>query len=334
MKIVGIEMYQLEFFEVQSELKRMQGYPLELKIAKAKTRIHEFVKHCGEENVYVSFSGGKDSTVLLDIVRQEYPDIPAVFCDTGLEYPEIKEFVKTFDNVEIIRPAKTFKEVITKYGYPIISKEQAQYIYEIRHGKSETTRNIHLYGGRKNKNFKLSDKWHFCLNAPFEISQKCCNQLKKQPFEKYSKQTGRFPIMGILVEESRLRFLSYHKHGCNYLDTDKPKSRPLSIWTNNDILEYIVKNNLKIASVYGDIKQDVLGRYYTTGCERTGCVFCAFGVNNEKCPNRYQRLKQTHPNLWRYCIQGGEFNEENNWIPNKEGLGFGKVLDFLGVPYE
>ena len=76
-------------------------------------------------NVYVSFSGGKDSTVLLDIARRLYPDIPAVFSDTGLEYPEIKEFVKTFPNVTIVRPKHSFKEILTKYGYPIISKQVA-----------------------------------------------------------------------------------------------------------------------------------------------------------------------------------------------------------------
>ena len=62
--------------------------------------------------VFVSFSGGKDSTVLLKLVRELYPDVKAVFCDTGLEYPEIKQHVKSFDNVEIIRPKKTFKQVV------------------------------------------------------------------------------------------------------------------------------------------------------------------------------------------------------------------------------
>lgn len=68
--------------------------------------------------MYVSFSGGKDSTVLLDLVRSEYPNVKAVFVDTGLEYPEIRSFVKTFDNVEILKPKKNFKQVIQEYGYP------------------------------------------------------------------------------------------------------------------------------------------------------------------------------------------------------------------------
>ena len=106
------------------QLRQLQALPLNIKIRKTEQRIREWYEHW-EGNVYVSFSGGKDSTVLLDIVRHLYPDVPAVFSDTGLEYPEIKEFVKTFPNVIIVRPKHSFKEILTKYGYPIISKEVA-----------------------------------------------------------------------------------------------------------------------------------------------------------------------------------------------------------------
>ena len=87
-----------------NELKLLQNYPLDLKIEKTKLRIREWVDYYGEDGVYISFSGGKDSTVLLDIVRSMYPDIEAVFSNTGLEFPEIVQFVKTFDNVTIIKP--------------------------------------------------------------------------------------------------------------------------------------------------------------------------------------------------------------------------------------
>ena len=121
-----------------NELKMLQNYPLDLKIMKNKLRIMEWVDYYGEEGVYISFSGGKDSTVLLDIVRSMYPNIPAVFVNTGLEYPEVYKFVKTIDNVTILKPEMTYKKVIETYGSPIISKENAQYIYEIRHGREKT----------------------------------------------------------------------------------------------------------------------------------------------------------------------------------------------------
>lgn len=115
-----------------SDLYQMQSLPLSAKIRMTRLRIMGWVEEYGEDGVYVSFSGGKDSTVLLDIVREMYPDIPAVFVDTGLEYPEIREFVKGFDNGEWLKPKLTFRQVIEKYGYPFISKEVSGTVYYAR----------------------------------------------------------------------------------------------------------------------------------------------------------------------------------------------------------
>lgn len=108
------------------DLRQFQAMPLSIKIAMTQTRIRAFVDTFGVDGVYVSFSGGKDSTVLLDIVRKIYPNVPAVFSDTGLEYPEIREFVKTFDNVTWVKPKMNFRKVIETYGYPMISKETSK----------------------------------------------------------------------------------------------------------------------------------------------------------------------------------------------------------------
>ena len=125
-------------------LKDLQAMPLDMKVAHTKARIREWVREYGIDGVFVSFSGGKDSTVLLHIARQMYPNIKAVFIDTGLEYPEIRRFVKTFDNVEILRPKMSFVDVIKKYGYPIISKEIAECVYGARRFLEEQ-----LGGGKK-----------------------------------------------------------------------------------------------------------------------------------------------------------------------------------------
>jgi hypothetical protein len=98
-------------------------------------------------------------------------------------------------------------------------------------------------------------------------------------------------------------------------------------------LEYIVKFNLPYASVYGEIEKNESGKYYTTGCDRTGCIFCMFGCHLEKEPNRFQRLKETHPRQYQYCIGGGEM-VDGKWQPSKEGLGLGKILDYIGVKYD
>lgn len=115
-----------------SDLYQMQSMPLNIKIRMTQNRIRGWIEEYGEDGVYVSFSGGKDSTVLLDMVRKMYPDVLAVFVDTGLEYPEIREFVKNFDNVEWLRSKKTFKQVIEEYGYPFISKDVSEKVYGAR----------------------------------------------------------------------------------------------------------------------------------------------------------------------------------------------------------
>lgn len=115
-----------------NDLYQIQALPLSIKIRMTQRRIRDWVDYYGKDGVYVSFSGGKDSTVLLHLVREIYPEITGVYVDTGLEYPEVKEFVRRHENVEILRPKMNFRQVITKYGYPFISKEVADCVYGSR----------------------------------------------------------------------------------------------------------------------------------------------------------------------------------------------------------
>lgn len=299
------------------EFIMFQALPLELKVAKTKQRIREFVDKFGIEGVYVSFSGGKDSTVLLDIVKSMYPNIEVVFVDTGLEYPEIREFVKTFENVTTLRPRMGFREVIEKYGYPVYSKEQSRYIYDIKTSKSQKLINIRLHGSDKG-HFRLSRKNYYLLDAPFKISNKCCDVMKKNPLRNYYRKNNKHPIMGMLADESALRKVNYLKTGCNAFNSTKPTSNPLGFWREQDILEYIYVNKLPIASVYGEVVYED-GIYKTTGVKRTGCVYCLYGIHKEETPNRIQQLKITHPKLYEYCLTQ---------------LGLKEVLEYIGVDYE
>ena len=113
-------------------LHQLQALPLSIKIRMTKERIRQWINEYGEDGVYVSFSGGKDSTVLLHLVREDYPNVKAVFVDTGLEYPEIRDFVKKFDNVEWLKPKLGFKQVVQKYGYPFIRKEVSGIVGGVR----------------------------------------------------------------------------------------------------------------------------------------------------------------------------------------------------------
>ena len=292
-----------------------KNYPLWMKVEITKNRIRQWVSEYGIDGVYVSFSGGKDSTVLLTIARELYPEIKALYVDTGLEYPEVKQFVKTWDNVDIVRPKMNFREVLNKYGYPVISKEQSQYIYEYRNAKSEKTKNIRLNGNKWGRG-KISKKWLYMIDAPFKISGKCCHVMKKTPAKNYEKETGRMPIVGTLAEESSLRMTHYLKEGCNAFNSKRPKSTPLGFWTNQDILQYIKENNIKIPTVYGEIVEDN-GLLKTTGCDRTGCIYCAYGCHLE-AENRFLRLEQTHPKLHQYCM---------------ENLGMKDVLEYMNIAY-
>lgn len=116
----------------KDELRILQAMPLSMKIKRTELRAREFIDYFGVDNCAIGFSGGIDSTVLLHIVRKLFPNIEAVFCNTTLEYPEIQKFVKTFDNVTILRPKLTYAQVIEKYGYPFISKEVAERVYNAK----------------------------------------------------------------------------------------------------------------------------------------------------------------------------------------------------------
>lgn len=301
-------------------LKQRQNLPLKLKIELSKNRIKQFYEHF-DGKVYVSFSGGKDSTVLLHLVRSLFPEVPAVFVDTGLEYPEVRSFIKSFDNVITLRPEMPFNKVITEYGYPVISKEVAQFIEDNRRNPNGYTAKkfdpnsdyVKKYGSR----FCLA-KWNYLKDSDIKISSQCCRIMKKTPAKKFEKESGLKPFIATMAAESNLRKQEYIKKGCNSFESKRPASTPLGFWTEQDILQYLVENNLPYCSVYGEIKQDKNGKYYTTGAKRTGCMFCMFGVHNEKSPNKFELMRETHPKLHDYCI-------------NK--LGCGRVLDFIGVKY-
>ena len=114
------------------ELKEKQALPLSLKIRMTQERIRSWVREFGEDGVYISFSGGKDSTVLLDIARKMYPNIPAVFVDVPTQYPELKTFAECFENVVTLKPKISFAAVCEKYGFPLISKEVSECVQGAR----------------------------------------------------------------------------------------------------------------------------------------------------------------------------------------------------------
>lgn len=395
------------------DLHQMQSLPLSAKIRMTEYRIREWIDHYGEDGVYVSFSGGKDSGTLLNIVRKIYPKIPAVFVDTGLEYPEIKEFVKRQENVEILRPKMNFRQVIEKYGYPFISKEVAGNVYGARRYVEKLTarenglcscdtisnysqiadlvgidyrenkenelyqrlirgeipsaeikaptcylvlqgKYIHKENGKETSEYSKmynKERYKFFLEAPFEISDRCCSIMKKAPLHAYTKRTGRMPMTAQMASESRLRSTNWLKNGCNGFHMKSPVSNPMSFWVEQDVLEYIHHYRLPIASVYGEVCVEKGARskkiknsldmeifdlekpvYKTTGCKRTGCVYCGFGCHREKSPNRWELAEiLSNPAMIDYMLRGGHFNENGIWKPDRRGLGFWFVIEWINL---
>ena len=204
--------------------------------------------------------------------------------------------------------------------------------------------------------------------TPFLISHMCCHKMKKAPLKAYQRQTKSFPILATMAEESRIRKQAWIRHGCNAFESNHPMSQPMSFWTEQDVLAYIVKYNVPICPVYGDIVSldaegnqypptDILGNpqcnLTCTGCKRTGCVFCGFGFHNEKGKTRFQLLAEIEPRKYEFALQGGQWVDNPNfdpaapkydgewlnwnpkkiWVPSKKGLGMKFVFDEVNQIY-
>lgn len=218
---------------------------------------------------------------------------------------------------------------------------------------NETARFMQVIGEYKNNDGERSkyclEKYQFLLDAKFSISDRCCRIIKKAPAHDYGKKTSRKPIIATMAEESLLRTQGWIKTGCNSFDGNNASSKPMSFWTEQDVLLYIKMNNLPICSVYGDVVVDYNAmnqvdnqmditdfmsaseleifeldkpKLKTTGCSRTGCVLCGFGCHLEKSPNRFERLKETHPKFHNllYVLKnnGVTYAEAIDWI-NEHG---------------
>lgn len=304
-----------------SALKEKQSYPLWLKVEHSKMRISEFYSKVNGE-VFVSFSGGVDSVVLLHLVRSLYPDCKAVFSNTTNEFPEILSFVKTVPNVTWVYPKMTFTQVMKKYGFPLVSKKVARAIKDLKNptDKNKNVRNLYLTGlnqfGNVCPTYKLSKKWLSLVDQDFNITSKCCDILKKDPIGKFQKSTGLYSFVGTMADDSSLRLQSYLRHGCNVYSSSDMSSRPLSIWTKQDIWDYIRINDLPYSSIYDD--KVLSDGTIVKGEHNTGCQYCAFGAHLDK--ERFIRLSLRRPKQFEAMMK-----QENN------GISFRSALKFVGA---
>lgn len=345
--------------------KKLLSLDLDDKVITSVEKLDEWYTAWGGQ-CYVSFSGGKDSTVLaylaawhLSSFRTPPWELNLVFVNTGLEYPEIQKFVNEYAdwlrmefprvtvNLHRLRPKMNIRQVVRKYGYSIVSKDVASCIatakinpdsLQMKRLRGEAVRN----DGQPSVYNR--EKWQYLLYAPFNISDRCCAVMKKGPAKTYEHKTGNRCITATMAEESGLRMTYWTKTGCNAFEGKRPMGKPMSFWTEQDVLRFIVDRHIPIASVYGDIVAsdgdndyaETLAdcKLHCTGCKRTGCMFCAFGAHLEKGETRFERMKHTHPKHYEFCIGGGAYDPADGlWKPTEKGLGYARVLDYIGVRY-
>lgn len=318
------------------DLKELQKQDLNRKIMITQTKILEFYK-INNGNICLNFSGGLDSTVLLDVITNMGFDkiyfkkpVRIVHLDTGLEHKGVYEFVRTKRNVEIIKPnicgincvnceEGCFGKLNKKYGWCFPSKNVSHSLYYAKKGSKWA---LNMFNGVNNDGSESYFKktrfvpWKNLLETDMLFSDKCCHYLKEKPLDDYIKSEGLFPIIGTRADESHRRTQSWIKSGgCNKYDGKQ--SKPLSFWKEQDILQYITKYNIEYAKeTYGDIVC-VKGKLTTTKEKRTGCSVCPAGCHLER-KSKYIRMKTENPEMYDYAI-------------NK--LNLKQLLDYVGVEY-
>ena len=81
---------------------------------KVEAAISMIQEYCPPEGYYVAFSGGKDSIVILDLVKRVGVKYDAHYNITTVDPPELVRFIKTFPEVERDRPAETMWQLIKR----------------------------------------------------------------------------------------------------------------------------------------------------------------------------------------------------------------------------
>lgn len=241
-----------------------------------KTTINKY----GEEKFYISFSGGKDSTVLHYLVDMALPDnkIPRVFSNTGIEYEHIVKFVKEMaeqdDRFITIYPHKNIKKTLEEVGYPFKSKEHSTKLGEFQKGNKPQSvmKYANIDGSNDGSRYACPKILRFQFDDDYllRISEKCCHELKKKPFKKWSQENGKSITMtGMRAQEGGQR----EHMNCIVTKKDKVvKFHPLAVITEEFENWFIDKYQIKLADLY----------YPPFNFERTGCKGCPFNLQLQK----------------------------------------------------
>lgn len=324
------------------QLAYRQKLPLEVKEEMSMRRIARFGEEFGWENVYNSFSGGKDSTVQKHLIERVTKKVGNVYLDTWLEYPSVRRFVKSCDNVTIIKPQKSMKEIVKEHGWCFPGKEVADMIYQARKGSEQALKKLQGLdkNGKPDPYREQFKKWIPLYESDIKISKGCCLEQKEKPVMQFEKEFDMHPIVATMADEGENRKQAYLRGGCLTFDEEykisadggmevvktnsRPMCRPLGFWTDQDIFSYIVKYNLAYADAYGSIVEDgaiagqvnllpACGKYHCTGESRTGCCMCPVACHLDNFA-KIERLKKVEPKLYDYCMEELDEKRLIEWV--------------------
>lgn len=282
---------------IYAELQRLQRLSLPEKIAWANQAIDRALKASTRPSV--AFSAGKDSTVLLDLIRKKRPDIDVIWGNTTIEFPECIQFAKYIShewhlNFHEVRPEVSFWRIVEEYGWPLMGKTFG--VGGVAHKSSREK-----FFAELSASGKLTKQ--YAIQSEVPVSSACCTFLKERPSAKKQKELGVDCVfLGILAGESRQRMFNFLTYGEYYKPKAKnqpQKCHPLAIWTDEDIWAYIRQEGLPYAKLYD------MGYYNDFGdkvChKRNGCMFCGMDIKFKD--NHLSIMRRTHPQIWRFAMQ-------------------------------
>lgn len=336
--------------EQKARFTQMQNMPYEVKVRRAEIRAYEFYNEMEKRNLNCHVSvGGLDSITLLMFLRKIGIDVPAVSV-SSLEDKSIQRIHRQLGVISV-SPAKTKVQVLNELGFPVISKKIAGRIETLQNptDKNTTVRHAIITGEcgaqghfAKNSRMQLPKKW---LNlfagmandqygteykeAFFKVSNKCCEYMKEKPCRDWAKAHKSHPYLGLMASEGGQREEAIVEHGCNYYGKTVIRSAPFGTFLRQDILQLTLDLGAPVPEIYGTIERKPDGTLYTTKAQRTGCSMCGFGIHMEKRPHRFDQLRERNYKEWEFymyrCVTDPETGEKFGW---------GKVLDYIGVPWE
>lgn len=344
------EEWKVEKKRKRAQMAAMQALPYEVKVKRAELRAKEYIEKLDDMGLEAHVSvGGLDSIVLLVFLRRIGIDVPAISV-SALEDKSIQRVHKELGVVSLA-PGKPKVQILQEYGFPVISKKIAGRIDTLQHPteKNRTVRHAIITGEcgaqghyAKNSRMKLPQKWlelfagyeneNEGVNyqiAPFLVSNKCCLYMKEMPCERWAKEHNSRPFLGLMASEGGQREEALTEHGCNYFGKGVIRSAPFAPFLRQDLLQLALNLDVPVPEIYGEIARKPDGTLYTTGAQRTGCSMCGFGIHLEQRPHRFDQLRVRNPKEWEFwmyrCCTDPETGEKYGW---------GRVLDYIGVPWE